>query len=203
MTEVYITTAREVPALAALHVACLPSSMISRLGSPAVERFYAFARSSPMEVVWSAVDQDVIGGCVVSDEPHTMLARFTRAAPLRFARELATATLADAELRRRIASRFRDGLLGERQASTTTGPHVPEVTQIFTDARRRGQGIGAALLRTCEQHLRTRGVQNYFVHTHRDDNDAGIRFYEREGFVTVGESKSFGEAFVVMKKVLA
>ena len=203
MTEVYLATAREVPALAALHVASLPGSMISRLGRAAVERFYAFARMSPNEVVWSALDQNaVVGGCVLSDAPHDMLARFTRAAPFRFARELAAATLEDAELRRRIASRFRDGLRGEQRADTSDGPHTPEVTQIFTDGQRRGQGIGAALLRVCEDNLRGRGVQKYFVHTHRDDNDAGIRFYQREGFVTVGQSRSFGEAFVVMQKVL-
>jgi GNAT superfamily N-acetyltransferase len=203
MTEVFLATEREVPALAALHLASLPGSMLSKLGIAALERYYAFARLSPKEVVWSAVDgMTVIGGCVLSNDPATMLARFTRSAPLRFARELAAATLEDGELRRRIASRFRDGLYGERKADTSDGPHTPEVTQIFTDASRRGQGIGAALLRTCEDNLRGRGVQKYFVHTHQNDNDAGIRFYQREGFVTVGQARSFGEAFVVMQKDL-
>jgi GNAT superfamily N-acetyltransferase len=202
MTEVFLATAREVPALAALHMASLPSSMISRLGIAAVERFYEFARTSPKEIVWSALDgQDVIGGCVMSDEPYTMLARFTRTARFRFARELAAATLGDAELRRRIASRFRDGIFGEAQASSD-GPHAPEVTQIFTDARRRGHGVGAALLRTCEETLRGRRVMKYFVHTHSNDNEAGIRFYKREGFVTIGHARSFGESFVIMKKAL-
>lgn len=82
------------------------------------------------------------------------------------------------------------------------GGHRPEVTQIFTDGKLRGKGIGAALLRTCEETLRTRGVDRYFVHTQRDDNAAGIRFYRREGFEVIGESRSFGEAFLVMQKEL-
>ena len=76
------------------------------------------------------------------------------------------------------------------------------MTQIFTDARRRGQGIGAALLRRCEEDLRTRGGTKYFVHTERDDNEAGIRFYQREGFRQIAESRSFGTAFLVMQKDL-
>src|SRR5262245_32159326 len=79
---------------------------------------------------------------------------------------------------------------------------APEVTQIFTDGKARGQGIGGQLLRTCEATLRTRGVQKYFVHTQRDDNEAGIRFYRREGFVQIGISRSFGEHFLVLQKEL-
>jgi ribosomal protein S18 acetylase RimI-like enzyme len=96
-----------------------------------------------------------------------------------------------------ISQRF---FLGRRLLAR--GGHKPEVTQIFTDAKRRGEGLGAQLLRTCEGVLRRRGVRGYFVHTHRDDNEAGIRFYRREGFEVIGESRSFGEAFLVMQKEL-
>jgi ribosomal protein S18 acetylase RimI-like enzyme len=60
--------------------------------------------------------------------------------------------------------------------------------------------VGAQLLRVCEDHLRLEGESAYTVHTHRDDNASGIRFYEREGFAIIGESRSFGDAFVVMRK---
>jgi ribosomal protein S18 acetylase RimI-like enzyme len=92
-------------------------------------------------------------------------------------------------------------LLGRRLVVRASA-HSPEVTQIFTDGKLRGKGLGAQLLRTCEETLRTRGVRKYFVHTQRDDNEAGIRFYRREGFVQIGESRSFGQPFLVMQKDL-
>jgi GNAT superfamily N-acetyltransferase len=180
-------------ALAALHAVALPSSLLSKLGAAALARYYAFAIDSPREHVWVADDNGVVGGCVLSDEPQSVLVRFTRHAPLQLARELAAQTLRDRDLRARLWRR-----LGDPRET----PHAPEVTQIFTDANRRGQGIGAQLLRTCEATLRTRGTVSYFVHTQRDDNDAGIRFYTREGFVPIGESRSFGEAFLVLQKDL-
>lgn len=160
-------TTSDVDALTRLHRESLPSSMLSRMGRRIVARYYRWAIRSPLEHVWVADDDGVVGGCLLSDDPATVSQRFF--------------------LRRRWLP--REG-------------HKPEVTQIFTDGKLRGKGIGAALLRACEATLRTRGINSYFVHTQRDDNEAGIRFYRREGFVQVGESRSFGEAFLVMQKRL-
>jgi ribosomal protein S18 acetylase RimI-like enzyme len=180
--------------LAALHAASLPSSLLSALGTAALARYYAFLLGSAHEVVWVADSaSSVCGGCVLSFEPHTVLSRFARHAPVRLAGELLRQIATSRELRRRMVRRLRD---------PRDMPHVPEVTQIFTDPAQRGRGVGAQLLRTCEAELRTRKIDSYFVHTQRDDNDAGIRFYRREGFVPVGESRSFGEAFLVMQKEL-
>jgi ribosomal protein S18 acetylase RimI-like enzyme len=168
--------------------------MLTSLGSSGVERYYRFVIASPAERVWVAVTADVIGGCVLSDAPGSVMSRFARHAPLALASELGKAVVREPAFRRRIVKRIREH--GDE-------PHAPEVTQIFTDASLRGQGIGASLLRTCEASLRDAGAQKYFVHTERDDNEAGIRFYRREGFVTIAESQSFGQAFLVMQKDLA
>ena len=197
MIDVRRAVDRDAAALARLHAESLPSSMLSMLGIGALERFYRFALAN--ETVWAAADgETVVGGCVLSEAPHSVLSRFARHAPFALSRDLATAVVSNGHLRRRLAGRFRDA---KRAASD--GAHAPEVTQIFTDGRRRGEGIGAKLLRTCEETLRNRGVRKYFVHTERDDNEAGIRFYRREGFAPVTESHSFGQAFLVMQKDLA
>ena len=187
-----LATPADAPALAALHAEALPSSLLSALGRDVLDRYYRFAIEA--ETVLVAEDAGVIGGCVLCERPGEVLGRFVRAAPVAFARATAAALVRDRGLRARLVQRLRER--GDE-------PHAPEVTQIFTDSRRRGQGIGASLLRTCEEILRDRGVRNYFVHTERDDNEAGIRFYRREGFVPVAESRSFGQAFLVMQKDLA
>jgi GNAT superfamily N-acetyltransferase len=121
-----------------------------------------------------------------------VLRRFVSHAPIAFVRERGTLVARDREVRSKLAAKLRERSDGELRA--------PEVTQIFTDRARRGHGIGAALLRACEAKLRTAQITRYFVHTERDDNTAGIRFYRREGFTQIGESRSFGRAFLVMQK---
>jgi ribosomal protein S18 acetylase RimI-like enzyme len=193
---VRLASPADAEALARLHADSLAGSLLTSLGAAALARFYAYVMTSPVETVWSAEDGGrVVGGCVLSDEPHSVLRRFARHAPVQLARELATQLVRNGELRGRV-------LRGLRERGDGDGPHAPEVTQIFTDATMRGRGIGAQLLRTCEASLRTRNVRNYFVHTERDDNEAGIRFYHREGFVTIGESRSFGQAFLILQKDL-
>jgi ribosomal protein S18 acetylase RimI-like enzyme len=182
-------------ALARLHAEALPRSMLTQLGHDALVRFYGWAVLGPVEHTYVALDGEVIGGCMLSDEPQSMLARFTRFAPVQFAKDLGSQLITNSDLRHRFLRRLRERDAGD-------GPHAPEVTQIFTDGRRRGQGIGAALLRRCEEDLRARGGTKYFVHTERDDNEAGIRFYQREGFRQIAESRSFGTPFLVMQKDL-
>ncbi len=195
MIEVRRAARADTDALAILHEASLPDSLMTRLGPAALARFYAFLGESAHERVWVAeADGAVAGGCVVSDAPHTIQSRFARHRPLAFALDVARGVARDRGLRARLASR--------RDSTSSDPAHVPEVTQIFTDAGWRGKGLGARLLASCEADLRGRGHTKYFVHTQRDDNDAGIRFYRREGFVAVGESRSFGEAFLVMQKDL-
>ena len=179
--------------LATLHAESLPTSLFTALGHDALVRYYAYVEASPHETAWTASEAgEVVGACVVSHEPDSVLRRFVSHAPVAFARELGK-VIRDAGIRRKIAQKLRE---------PSSEPVAPEVTQIFTDQARRGHGIGAALLRACEAKLRTAQISRYFVHTERDDNTAGIRFYRREGFTPIGESRSFGRAFLVMQKDL-
>lgn len=204
-------TARQVPQLATLHMASLPDSMISMLGVGAVERYYDLVTTSVSEHVFvvgageinrqdakpakqKGETDGVVAACVLALEPHTVMGRFARAAPLRLAADLARQSLG-AVFRRRLLARAREG-------GATDGPGVPEVTQIFTDAAERGRGLGSALLRACEDKLRALGHPSYCIHTLRDDNDAGIRFYRREGFTDSGTSRSFGDDYLIMTKGL-
>lgn len=180
--------------LARLHAEALPTSLFTALGHDALVRYYAYVEASPHETAWTASENgEVVGACVVSHEPDSVLYRFVSHAPVAFARELGKLVVRDAEIRGKLVQKLRE------PAGET---HSPEVTQIFTDRERRGHGIGAALLRACEAKLRTARISRYFVHTERDDNTQGIRFYRREGFNPIGESRSFGRAFLVMQKDL-
>lgn len=190
--------------LAALHRACLPDSILSALGGAGVRRYYAFALASPHEHVLVVREgapggEQAVAGCVLSTAAGTMLVRFARHAPAALAHELAGALARSGRLRRRIGARLVEAV-GSR--STPSAPALPEVTQIFTDPALRGRGLGAVLLRGAEAALRQAGHRAYCIHTLRDDNDAGIRFYRREGFSAIGTTRSFGDPYLVMTKEL-
>ncbi len=192
--EIELATARDVRPIAALHIASLPDSMISMLGPAAVERYYDLVTTSATEHVFVARAGGLAAACVLTLEPQTVMGRFVRHAPLRFAADLARQSLA-AAFRRRLLARLEE-------AGDSAGPGVPEVTQIFTDAAQRGRGLGSALLRACEDRLRALGQNSYCIHTLRNANDAGIRFYRREGFTDSGTSRSFGDDYLIMTKGL-
>jgi ribosomal protein S18 acetylase RimI-like enzyme len=196
--------------LAALHRACLPESILTALGAAGVARYYALAIGSPEERVLvvrgGGPGGPLVAGCLLSLAPHTLLRRFALRAPGALARELAGGLVSSDALRRRLVAR-----LGEAARASTPGlsglppglpPGLPEVTQIFTDPGQRGQGLGAKLLRAAEAQLRELGQVAYCVHTLRDANDAGIRFYRREGFTEAGTTRSFGDHYLVMTKGL-
>jgi GNAT superfamily N-acetyltransferase len=182
--------------LATLHLACLPDSLLSSLGRRAVVRYYEYASTAATELVLAArVDGGIGGGCVLSRAPATLLRRFAAASPVRLVGELGRELIRSRGLRSRFFHRVR-----ERDSDALLD--APEIVQIFTAEELRGRGIGSQLLRSCEESLRREGATAYTIRTHRDDNDAGLRFYRREGFAPIGETVSFGDRFVVMKKDL-
>ena len=181
--------------IAQLHDASLRRSLLTALGPLVVTRYYKFASVSPSEVVRVArIDGRIAGACVLSLAPGSLLRRFAVRSPWLMATRLGLRVVTDRDLRQRLRARIH-----ERDSNPV---QLPEVVQIFTDPAQRGRGIGAKLLAACEESLREAGERAYCIHTHRDDNAAGIRFYQREGFTTVGETDSFGDRFYVMTKGL-
>ncbi len=209
-------TRAEVPSIVELHKICLPASILTALGDEALYRYYDTVVGSLREHVFVALDEEhaVVAVCVLSMAPGSLLRRFAVGAPVSMLRDLAKGSLLTAELRHRVGARAWEASTGvargalrlvtrasSRDASDTSAG-LPEVTQIFTDPTLRGQGVGTSLLRTVEDTLQGMGRQGYCIHTLRDDNDAGIRFYRREGFTVTGTTTSFGDHYLVMTKGL-
>ena len=185
-------TRAEVPSIVELHKICLPASILTALGDEALYRYYDTVVGSLREHVFVALDEEhaVVAVCVLSMAPGSLLRRFAVGAR---AWEASTGVARGAL---RLVTRA-----SSRDASDTSAG-LPEVTQIFTDPTLRGQGVGTSLLRTVEDTLQGMGRQGYCIHTLRDDNDAGIRFYRREGFTVTGTTTSFGDHYLVMTKGL-
>jgi GNAT superfamily N-acetyltransferase len=196
----------DAPRLAQLHAACLPASILTELGREGLVRYYEMVTSSSHEhvLIGSTGSTGIAAACVLSLSPQTVLRRFAMRSPTTLARDLATRAMQSGDLRQRLVSRLREAVAAEPPFLQSSGSDriVPEVTQVFTDAAHRGHGLGRALLRACEALLRDLGHIHYCIHTLRDDNDGGIRFYRREGFILTGTSRSFGDHYLIMTKGL-
>ena len=72
--------------------------------------------------------------------------------------------------------------------STSRGGLVAKLDDVTVDAKRLGQGIGAAMLGALIEHLRHRGVSRIDTACHRE-NAAAWRFYARHGFRPLDEER--------------
>lgn len=72
--------------------------------------------------------------------------------------------------------------------STSIGAVVAKLDDVFVTSGKQGKGIGSAHLNSLKKELRRMGVRRIdtSVHTH---NSGARRFYERHGFVLLGEER--------------
>jgi GNAT superfamily N-acetyltransferase len=189
-----VLSAADCAALAALHVQCLPDSLVSQLGRRYAAAFYRYVSRSPRELV--LVEREgtaVAAGCVLSSSPATLTRRLALRTPLLPWAVLHIATV----LKALWPSR------GRTPAPHDELPHgMPEVLLIFTDPAARGRGRGAALLGRCEEFLIGRGCGAYGVRTVDDLGNAALRFYAKQGFVACGQCVQHGRPFRLLSKKL-
>ncbi len=180
--------------MAKLHCACLPGSLISKVGDTYAQQFYDYAARSASEIVLAAREGgELVGGALVSLDTDSIAWRMIRGTPLFFhilRRPFSPAarTITFDRLRRGPRDRVEVGM--------------PEVVALFTAAQHRGRRIGAALLSRAEALISARGFSEYAVRTEDHAGNRAVGFYEREGFVTTRIFTTGGVRFRLMMKAL-
>ena len=180
-------------AVAQLHRAELPGSLISRMGHAYSAAFYDFAATSALEFVVAQTGDGgiVLGGGFVSFSPADLTRRMMAKTPL--VRALVVRPgMAASLVWREIQSCGR---------SPDTNPkNDPELIALFVRRDCRSRGIGALLLRDIEEVLRGQNKSRYLIRTlDRPDNRA-VKFYESAGFATLSSVVLHGERFRIMAK---
>ena len=66
------------------------------------------------------------------------------------------------------------------------GPSPIEIVRLYALSRYHGQGVGAALMRTCLDTAREIGAQTIWLGVW-EQNDRAIAFYRKHGFVECGD----------------
>ena len=188
-------SSQDIRDLARLHVASLPDSLVGAFGEGYVRAFYRFVARSSREVlaVRRGSDGHVCAAGVVSLAPGTFERRLLGGTPLAWYAVCRLPALAA-----RVWRAWRE----PRHPVPPAGcePGLPELILTFADARLRGQGHGAALLRELEDRLAGQGVKAYQVRTVLDASNAALAFYRANGFAPVGVSRRLGTNFQVFVK---
>lgn len=183
--------------VARLHSESLADSMVSVLGSKVVARYYEFLVGSELEAVFVCRRQGrVVGAAVLSEDPDTLSRRFlSNGSPVLLWHAVVGAARSPAVARRLVLSMREPKPLGALEG-------LPEVVQLFVDPAVRGLGAGREVLGEVESHLRGSARRAYFVKTLAAADNRALDFYNRLGFVAVGEQSLQGFRFRFLSKQL-
>jgi len=175
---------------AALHCILLPGSAISRFGQSYARSFYRYAARSRDEIVFAAVDRNVVlAAAVVSLRPLDLQRRLLVHTPLLPQMVLHPLTAYNI-LRDRLFGRVEDNV----------DVTIPEVIAIFTATAQQRRGLGAQLLRAIEKELSARGLSRYALRTKDTADNRAIGFYDKQGFIVVGDAQTSHGRFRIMTK---
>jgi ribosomal protein S18 acetylase RimI-like enzyme len=183
---------REIAQLARMHVQTLPESLISVLGEPYARAFYRYCASTSEELLLVERDRaELSGACLVSLAPETLSRRLLTRTPLLLFAPLAIHRLP-----------LRAMLLGAARPAEPSQPRGPEILLIFTVPELRSQGLGARLLRRCEQQLSSRRLPKVLVKTRDDSTNRALKFYERAQFNPIATRSKYGKRLLLLEKTL-
>jgi GNAT superfamily N-acetyltransferase len=183
-------------ALAAMHRQSFAASVLGRMGSSTLERYYRWVGRSTIEQLFLEYEADMlVGAAVLSLDPPTLIRRFVRDAPVTFVIEAVRTFARDAAFRREVRGFLVD--------SGDVVSALPEVMQIFVAPDRRGRNTGTRLLRRVEEWLHAHQLPRYYVRTLAENNVATLGFYRSRGFEPTGESLFCGTRYIVLEKAVA
>jgi len=182
-------------ALAAMHRAILPSSLISKLGQSYANAFYRFGAASREERVIAVLRDDgaLAGGAFLSLSPASLTRRMALKTPL------IGALVRKPFLAAHVAAHELKSLARHDEFNIENDP---ELVAVFVQVDQQGLGMGRALLRTVETTLREHRRLQYLIRTEDSSKNRAIGFYGREGFETRCTVNIRGQPFRIMMKSL-
>jgi GNAT superfamily N-acetyltransferase len=191
-----VPSAEDLDRLAHLHRRTLPTSVLGRMGTATLRRYYRWLGESPLEWLFTSRGAGgVDGAAVISFSPASLVGRFVKYSPLAFLTTVMIRFAADAAFRRELVAYVREA----RAAEETKGP---ELLQVFVAPDRQGQAVGSALLTRVAEALGERRVTAYWVRTLQDGNERTLAFYRGRGFEYDRAFTFCGARYVLLKKVL-
>jgi ribosomal protein S18 acetylase RimI-like enzyme len=196
-TEVDVTidqaTARDTPALAALHAGALPDDFLPSLGARFLERvYYPATFESPHGVhLVARADQGAIGFVTIAHKTSAFTSDVLRGRLLQLARCAIVAAS------RRPAHLLKSAEVLWSVITARPDPIEGEIVLIAVSADARGRGVGKALVDAALGYLRRHGVSQCRTKT-LEANGAVIGMYERLGWHVRDRFRLIGREYVTI-----
>jgi ribosomal protein S18 acetylase RimI-like enzyme len=190
-TRIFPLQSTDLDAIAAVHRAAFPSSALSKIGAPAVRRYYAWQLEGAAELYAFGLKSGtaLAGFCFGGIFPQAISGfldrnKFFLATQLLLRPKLAAEFLVRGVLSRgrRIFRRRRANVEAQTLFTDPARPKRPfDILSIAVHPDVQGQGYGGALMRHAERLARDNGfhAMTLVVNT---DNVQGIAFYESLGW---------------------
>jgi ribosomal protein S18 acetylase RimI-like enzyme len=174
---------RDVTAVAALHCSTL-TGLLAALGPTVARTWYAAVVGFPGAIAFVATDEHGLLGFVAGAMDPAMFKRSVfRGNPVSLALQVAAGVARDPRSLRWVAESIR--------ASEPFDVHAPELTYIAVEPRARGSGTGRLLVEAFTAAMSDLSATAYELSVDADNRGA-VEFYERLGFVRIGEYMEFG-----------
>jgi ribosomal protein S18 acetylase RimI-like enzyme len=178
-------TDSHVDAVSNLHAQSL-TGLLRDLGGKALRAFYTGAIKSDYAIAFVIREQDVLQGFVFgSTNPPLLKQEILKNA------FLATFLGVCLGVLRKPSTLISLWKSTRASGESSYDTEVPELTYLAVDEKCRTGGRGQQLLDRFGQALVERGVFAYELSVDAD-NEAAIDFYQRQGFMRVGEYEEFG-----------
>lgn len=191
--QVKLLSFHDLDAVAEIHLATFPSSLISRLGKEAARRYYDWQLNSQDEVsaigafdgdkllgfCFSGIFTKALGGYLVSNRQYLMKRLILRPWLLLnpdFFRKIFRGI--------RLIIKFSKRGKNAPSASDVTDTKSFGILAIATNPQFQGIGVGRLLMESSEQYAMGKGYQTVHL-TVNGNNNKAIRFYEKIGYAKV------------------
>jgi ribosomal protein S18 acetylase RimI-like enzyme len=178
--------------LASLHVACLPTQMLTMMGGAYLRSFYRFAVSSAQECVFAARENGVIQGvCIVTQDETGVLSRAIASTWMSFLFQAAWRFIFNPEFRQACFAVLKGG----PRSSLT-----PQILILFVSQERAGQGIGEGLVRFAAQAQRDEAA--LYTKTEDIEGSLAVKFYRKAGFELAERTSYAGREYLYLRLAL-
>lgn len=183
--------------LATLHSINLGNSILSKLGSVMLQRYYKFIEQSQSNFLFiEGVSGEIRGATVLSFDSRTVMHEFVKNNFMAFALSAAWKCLTTPSF---ILILFQQSSPDSSSLDNDAKQQI-EIVQIFVDEKYRNQKIGKKLLDKVNDFLYSRNISKYIIRTRVNNNEATLGFYEKNNFIEIKRAKWKDDFFVFMEK---
>jgi ribosomal protein S18 acetylase RimI-like enzyme len=181
--------------LARIHYTSLNEGVLSLLGIKYLEVFYGFIdKSGSEDLLLKKEGNKIVGLCVISYAPNSILTRALLATWMDFCRAFVPRFL--------VNSDFRKVVFDIVFSKKSLAHRSPEIAYIATSEHSHGKGHGSELLCDVFQHLRSRGYKELYVKTLSSEENRALNFYKKHEFNVIQNTIYAGLSYAFLRRDL-